>query len=254
MNKQIIVDNLLISYNEIDGGDQKTLLFLHGWRSNKEIWNGAAKRIRELENEKISVYVLDLPGFGGSQIPSRPMTVGDYATIVVEFIKKLELKNVIVIGHSFGGRVGIKLSSANPELISKLVLVDSAGFPANAPKKKLMAMAAKIVKPIFKPQMMQGFRKKIYRQIGAEDYVATPELQQTFVNITSEDLSSDLKNIIAPTLIVNGENDNDTPVAFGKKMNALIPNSKFLILKNSGHFSFLDQPEEFVKVVGKFIS
>jgi len=89
--------------------------------------------------------------------------------------------------------------------------VDSAGFAMNAPKKKLMAMAAKAVRPIFKPQIMQGLRKKIYKNIGAEDYLATPELQKTFVNITSEDLSADLKNIKVPTLIINGENDKDTP-------------------------------------------
>jgi pimeloyl-ACP methyl ester carboxylesterase len=217
------------------------------------VWGEGCKLISRSADQPISCYALDLPGFGGSQILKQPMTVGDYANIVAEFIRKLELKNVIIIGHSFGGRVGIKLSSQHPELISKLVLVDSAGFAMNAPKKKLMAMAAKAVRPIFKPQIMQGLRKKIYKNIGAEDYLATPELQKTFVNITSEDLSADLKNIKVPTLIINGENDKDTPVEFGQRMNSLIPNSKLQILNNAGHFSFLDQPEEFVKIVIDFI-
>lgn len=263
MVKQVIINNLLVSYNEQTGDSGQTLLFLHGWRSNKEVWDGVRLRIND---KGLRMIALDLPGFGQSQIPSQPMTVGDYANVVAEFIKKVELKNVIIVGHSFGGRVGIKLSSVHPELISKLVLVDSAGFPMPAGKKSLMRVAAKITKPFFKPRFMQGLRKNIYRQIGAEDYLATPELQTTFVNITSEDLSEDMKKVKAPTLIVNGENDKVTPVEYGERMRILInstPSSdgvvlphdraKFLILKNSGHFSFLDKPEEFVEVFKTFI-
>jgi pimeloyl-ACP methyl ester carboxylesterase len=250
MVKQVVINNLLVSYNEQTGDGGQTLLFLHGWRSDKEVWHGI---IQTLGNYEIKKLAIDLPGFGQSQIPPEPMTVGDYANIVAEFIKKLELKNVIIVGHSFGGRVGIKLSSVHPELISKLVLVDSAGFPMPAAKKSLMKAGAKIAKPFFKPQFMQGLRKKIYKQIGAEDYLATPELQETFVNITNEDLSEDMKKIQAPTLIVNGENDKVTPVEYGELMKLLIPNSKFLILKSAGHFSFLDKPEEFVKNLKEFM-
>ncbi len=250
MVKQVVVNNLLVSYSEQTGGGEQSLLFLHGWRSNKEVW---ANIIQKLGNLEIGKLAIDLPGFGQSQIPPEPMTVGDYANIVAEFIKKLELKNVIIVGHSFGGRVGIKLSSVHPELISKLVLVDSAGFPMPAGKKSLMKAGAKIAKPFFKPQFMRGLRKKIYKQIGAEDYLATPELQKTFVNVTSEDLSEDMKKIQAPTLIVNGENDKVTPVEYGELMKFLIPNSQYKTITGAGHFSFLDKPEEFAEALKKFI-
>jgi pimeloyl-ACP methyl ester carboxylesterase len=174
--------------------------------------------------------------------------------VVAGFIKKLELKNVTIVGRSFGGRVGIKLASAHPELVSKLVLVDSAGFAMEASKKNFYRAVAKIVRPIFKPQAMQGLRKKIYQKIGAEDYLATPELQKTFVNVTSEDLSEDMKKIKVPTLLVYGQNDKDTPPEFGELMKFLIQNSKFKILAGAGHFSFLDRPGEFVEAIKKFIS
>ena len=74
------------------------------------------------------------------------------------------------------------------------------------------------------------------------------------MNVVKEDLSEDMKGIKIPTLIITGENDKDTPIAFGEKMQELIPNSKFQILKNAGHYSFLDQREEFVKIVEKFIN
>jgi len=259
MVKQVVVNNLLISYSEQKGESGKTLLFLHGWRSDKQVWAGL---VASGKLSSCQVIALDLPGFGQSQNPhptplpggEEGWQVSDYADVVAGFIKKLELKNVTIIGHSFGGRVGIKLSSTHSGLISKLILVDSAGFAMDAPKKSLYKAAAKIAKPFFKPGFMQPLRKKIYRKIGAEDYLATPELQKTFVNVTSEDLSDDMKNIKAPTLIVNGENDKDTPVEYGELMKFLIPNSKFLILPNAGHFSFLDEPDEFVKMLGEFIS
>lgn len=268
MNKQLVCKNLLISYSESGSKDSSsTIIFLHGWRSNKEVWNGIPEK---LGNKEIRKYALDLPGFGQSELPKfdQPLDklgtpqsmninngwgVGDYAEVVAEFIKKLDLKNIIIVGHSFGGRVGIKLSSEYSELVTKLVLVDSAGFAMNQNKKSAMVVAAKIAKPFFKPKFMQGLRKKIYQKIGSEDYVTTPELQKTYVNVIGEDLSQDMKNIKCPTLIINGENDIDTPVVFGEKMHSLIHNSKFIILPNSGHFSFLDQPQEFIKELIKFI-
>lgn len=250
-----MLKNLLVSYSEQAGNGGQTLLFLHGWRSNKEIWDGITQKLINLfADQHISLLALDLPGFGNSQTPKQPMTVGDYAEVVAEFIKKLDFKNVIIVGHSFGGRVGIKLASIHPELISKLVLVDSAGFPMPASKKKLMKAAAKIAKPFFKPKIMQGLRKKIYQKIGAEDYLATPELQQTFVNVTGEDLSEDMKKIQAPTFIIFGENDKVTPVTYGELMKFLIPRSKIQVLKGAGHFSFLDQPEEFTKELKIFLN
>lgn len=249
MNEQIVVNGQLISYwSKSKQPNNGCLLFLHGWRSNKEIWNNLISKLQEQ-----NIYAVDLPGFGQSQIPKGPMTVGDYAETVNEFIKKLDLKNVVVIGHSFGGRVGIKLASEFPSAISRLVLVDSAGFAMDSTKKTTMNFAAKIAKPFFKPKFMQGLRKSIYKQIGAEDYVATPELQKTFVNVTAEDLTQDMQKISCQTLIITGENDADTPVDFGRKMQSLIPNSKFLILPKAGHFSFLDQPEYFLKELLSFV-
>ena len=248
MQKTIIIRDLLIQYHFYPSENGKILLFLHGWRSEGVIWNNVAKR---LNKENYTVYALDLPGFGASPAPKTPFTLSDYADIVSGFIKKMNLIKVNLVGHSFGGRVGIKLSAAKPELISRLVLVDSAGF-ADSGKQKVKLLA-KLVKPLFAPKFMQGVRKWIYEKIGSEDYLATPELQKTFVNIIEEDLSSDLSCIQFPTLLIWGENDQDTPVSYGKRMQSFIRNSQLVILPNAGHFSFLDNPEGFYNAVSQFI-
>ncbi|MEK7161620.1 MAG: alpha/beta hydrolase [Patescibacteria group bacterium] len=249
MANQIVVTDNLISYNQSGAGDS-AVIFLHGWRSQKEVWSGVVSRIND---ERLRIYSLDLPGFGGSSVPKEAWTVGGYAEIVKGFIEKLELKNVVIVGHSFGGRVGIKLAAKYPSVISKLVLVDAAGFVNQTAKKSAISIMAKIAKPFFKPKFMQGLKQRIYKTIGAEDYLATPELQKTFVNVVNEDLTEDLKKINCPTLIIFGENDNETPVEFGEKMHSLISNSRFEILPDAGHFSFLDKPEEFAKVLIDFI-
>lgn len=255
MNNQIVINNHLVSYQTFNNGrGEASLVFLHGWRSQKEVWSGVVEDlVGNLANKQLSCYTIDLPGFGTSQKPQTDFGVGDYAEIVKGFIKKQELQNVIIVGHSFGGRVGIKLASQNPELVKKLVLVDSAGFAGEEKKKTTYGMVAKIVKPLFKPTFMQGLRAKIYKTIGAEDYLATPELQKTYVKVINEDLSEDMKQISCSTLIITGEKDLDTPVEFGKRMNALIKNSKFEVLKNAGHFSFLDRKEEFVNLLIDFL-
>jgi len=204
-----------------------------------------------LNKEKYSVYALDLPGFGGSPAPQKPFTLSDYSDIVVGFIKKMNLKSVILIGHSFGGRIAIKLSSRKPELVSKLILVDSAGFVDE--KKQGMKVIAKLIKPLFASSYMQGVRSWFYKTIGSEDYLATPELQKTFINVLEEDLTEDMKNIHIPTLLVWGENDQDTPVSYGERMHLLIHHSQLSILSNAGHFSFLDKPEEFYQMFIQFI-
>jgi pimeloyl-ACP methyl ester carboxylesterase len=271
-NNQVVIKNQIISYFSNQTAGEKCLLFLHGWRSQKEVWANVAnklisqqvnKQVSESANQPISIYAIDLPGFGGSSLHKIEggMSVSDYALVIKEFIEKLNLKNIILVGHSFGGRVGIKLVASTPSLskegaggvIEKLILVDSAGFAMNSMKKNVFRFIAKIVSPFFKPKFMQSLRAKIYKKIDAEDYLATPELQKTFLNVVNEDLTEDVKKINIPTLILTGENDTDTPVVMGKKMHTLIPDSSFRILPNSGHFSFVDQPEQFVEIVKKFI-
>ena len=262
MNEQVVINNLLISYSNFSFSEARpTLLFLHGWRSSKEVWRGivgqlisesANKQISGAVNAEYNIYALDLPGFGGSQVPPQSFGVGEYAQIVKGFIEKLQLKNITLIGHSFGGKVSIKLASQHPELISKLVLVDSAAFPMNQQKKSFLAVAAKMVKPLFKAKFMQGLRKKIYKAIGAEDYIATPGLQETFVKVVNEDMTEDLKKISCPTLVIFGQMDEDTPVSFASRIQGLVKNSKGIILPMAGHFSFLDRPAEFLKTLIEF--
>lgn len=251
MKEQIIVNNLLITYYCFKKEGKKTVLFLHGWRSEGLIWKEIAK---SMQADNVAIYALDLPGFGLSAVPKEALSIDDYAAIVAEFIKKLELTNIILVGHSFGGRISIKLAASHPELIDKLVLADSAGLVLNNKRREFRKKTAKIIKPFFKPKFMQGLRKKIYQQMGAEDYLATPYLKDTFIKTISEDLCSCLPMIIIPTLIIWGENDLETPIEYANIMHREIKNSEKIVIEQAGHFSFLDDSQRFSYELAKFIS
>ncbi len=274
--KQIVINNLLVNYYVAGREDAASaVVFLHGWRSEGRVWDGAVGgllRSARNDGKDYNIYALDLPGFGKSEAPKRAFTVGDYAEIVEEFIEKVVGKSTpsqsppirplqaertggetAVVGHSFGGRVAIKLAATRPDLVHKLVLVDSAGIRVEPPAKLLKNTVAKILKPLFNFGFMQPLRAKLYRVMGAEDYVATPGLRQTFLNTVNEDLTVLLSKINIPTLLVWGERDKEVPLELGRKMSFPIPNSQFLILKNAGHFSFVDKSEEFVKYLVEFL-
>ncbi|MBI5122921.1 hypothetical protein HZA75_03630 [Candidatus Roizmanbacteria bacterium] len=103
---------------------------------------------------------------------------------------------------------------------------------------------------------MQSFRRKIYQITNSEEYLAIPALSKSFSHIVSEDLTSYLPLIKLSTLIILGDKDSNeaSTIADAQLMKKSIKNSKLEILKEAGHFSFLDQPEEFVKVLINFIN
>jgi len=246
--KQLVLNNLLVNYYYAAGEEeQPVLLFLHGWRSEGKVWQEIMEKLPEYNR-----YALDLPGFGSSQVP-QTFTLQNYAEIIDEFIKKLNLKRVILIGHSFGGRVAIKLAAQAPAYLEKIVLVDSAGVRAGSAIKTLKMAIAKIAKPFFSLPFLNPVRRKIYFALGSEDYIATPQLRQTFLNIINEDLTQLLPKINQPALLVWGKNDKDTPLTQARIMEQKVPGSQLVILLGAGHFSFLDKQEEFVNELKKFI-
>jgi pimeloyl-ACP methyl ester carboxylesterase len=254
IEKDISVNGQLVHYyhSEAVGEEKGTLLFLHGWGSNSTLWFTSCMPLSEKGYE---LYFLDLPGFGKSELPKQPFHLDDYVHIVTQFIHKLEIPKPTVIGHSFGGKTAIRLAAKNKALLNGLVLVDSSGLPHTTFSTQTKIKIAHTVKPIMDLPFMQGIRSHLLRMAGSDDYIATPGLRETFVNIISEHVEFDLPNIDAPTLIIWGGNDDNTytPVSDVSVLHRLIPGAEAHIIQGAGHYSFLDAPSEFFQTLLEFL-
>jgi pimeloyl-ACP methyl ester carboxylesterase len=238
--KQIIIQNRMVTYYVSPNVSAKPYLFLHGWGSNSTLWFNSLKNII---SEKYCLFV-DLPGFGKSEIPAEPWNLAEYVNFVALFLKKLGLSKVELIGHSFGGSIAIKLALENPELVSRLILVDSAGVRSKNRRKTFIKSISQFIKPIFKIGFLQNVRRKIYHQIGS-DYLELPLMHETYKKIISEDLSEILSSVKIPTSIIWGSDDQATPLADAELMKRKISDSQLHIISHAGHFCFLDQPVKF---------
>lgn len=103
------------------------VLLLHGWGANLKLMQPLGERLAALG---FSAYMPDLPGFGESDPPPTAWSVSDYANFIIAYLDAHQLQQVYLIGHSFGGRIGLVLGADHAERFVKFALADAAGVPA----------------------------------------------------------------------------------------------------------------------------
>lgn len=249
------VDNIRINYEQKGSGD--LIVLLHGWGSNIKLFSN----LIDLLSKKYTVVAMDMPGFGESQEPPSAWCVDDYVDFVIKFLSDYDAKQVMLLGHSFGGRVIIKLNSRKdlPFTVSKVILVDSAGIlPPKSNKKSWRTRKYKMGKAFLSTKIMRKLApnalEKLRVKYGSADYVAaSPLMRQVLVKVVNEDLEPLLPNIKCPTLLIWGVNDTATPLSDGEKMEKLIPDAGLVKLENAGHYSFLEQQFLFNRVMCSFM-
>lgn len=249
----IPIDGLKTYYEA--AGEGPVVLLLHGWGTDSSSLRVVVRLVRDMLPGR--AIALDFPGFGFSDHPSEAWDVSRYETFLVKFMDAMELKQVAIVAHSFGGRVALKLAAHHSERLSCLVLVDSAGI---LPKRdlgwQLRVGFAKTMKRATEqaPEAAKalGLDKVAARQ-GSEDYRNAGDMRETFVKVVNEDLRQLLPSIHTPTLLVWGEKDESTPVEDGKLMEHWIPGSRLEILRGVGHFSYAEAFPEFSHLLIPFL-
>lgn len=232
-------------------GKGKNLILIHGWGTDvSTFWP-----IVDFLKDNFTLWLIDLPGFGRSEVPKKTLTISDFAKIIAEFIKKNKIKEPTVLGHSYGGKIAIKLASLYPNLIDKLILEGSSGI---RPKKTLFQI---LIFPVVKiayfllPDIFNArakIRNKLYKKLES-DYADVGAMKNIFLNTLKEDISSDLPKIKAETLFIWGEQDRAVPLKSGKRMYQLIKNSRLVILEDTDHFPHIKQPERTAYYVKDFV-
>lgn len=240
-------------------GKGKNILLLHGWGIDSSFF----KPIYEELSKDYCVTALDLPAHGKSVKPPEPWGVKEYAKLVTDFMDQLNLVNCTIVGHSNGGRIGVYIASQWPEYVHKLVITGGAGIkkPASQEqskrnkcysRKKNIYQWMKSVK-IF-GSLPDRLAEKLRMKYGSADYVALdPDMRATFIRIISEDLTPLLAQIKAPTLLIWGDKDEETPLWMGEKMKQEIPDSGLIVFENGSHYAYLEQWKRFCIIVAQFV-
>jgi len=241
-------------YYEKHGTGTTNILILPGWGDTRPTFD---KLINSLKDH-FTVYILDYPGFGNSPFPNRDLTVYDYADLINNFIQAKNITNPIAIGHSFGGRIITLLSTIHKIRFKKIILMDSAGIKPKKGITKLIKQtiykALKKIAYILPSNLKIKYSNKLISIFGSTDLKnISPNIRKSFINIVNTDLTKNIKNIKCDTLIIWGEQDEDTPIKDAYKFNKLITDSGLVIVKNTYHFPYLENPNYVYRVIYEFI-
>ena len=232
-----------VNVNYIQYGEGKDILLLHGWGQNIEMM----KPIGDNLCDKCRITILDFPGFGESDEPKSPWTIDDYSNMLEKFVKELEIKKPIIMGHSFGGRVAIRYSAHNS--IEKVVLF---GSPCIRVTKEL-PFRVKLLKSIKKLPGMNSIGEFMKNYIGSRDYkAASPVMRQTLVNVVNADLSEYAKEIEEPTLLIWGEYDEEAPVDEARMLEGIMIDAALIILPGT-HYAYLENLPRVISILNNFI-
>ncbi|MDX2140052.1 MAG: alpha/beta hydrolase [Chloroflexota bacterium] len=249
----LTVDGLQVAH-AVFGDDGAPVLALHGWGASVDLIAPLASR---LANKGLRVYAPDLPGFGQTPPPPSAWGVLDYANFVLRYLDANELEKVHLFGHSFGGRLSLILGAEHAARIHKIVLADSAGVP---PRRDPLADARlrlyKGVRDGLKGVGLSGLSEQLRgwynQQYGSADFKSAGVLRDTFVKVVNENLLPYAARISAPTLLIWGEDDQDTPLWQGQQLEKTIPDAGLVVYENAGHYSYLDKLPEVIRTLEYF--
>jgi pimeloyl-ACP methyl ester carboxylesterase len=229
------------------------VLVLHGWGAHLE----AIEPILGHLDCAAELVALDLPGFGESEPPAEPWDADSYARFVFAFLDELGIERCHVIGHSHGGRVAICMAADRAERIDRLLLCDSAGLrPKRGLRYHRRVATAKLGRLVgrFGGAPGRRFQERMRRRVASRDYLEASEaMRATFRLVIAEDLADRLPRLQAPTLLVWGDRDEDTPLWMAHRMEELIPDAGLVVLEDAGHYSYADAPGAFGSVARRFL-
>jgi pimeloyl-ACP methyl ester carboxylesterase len=222
---------------------------LHGWTNDLAKWSTVEK---SLNKAGFKLKVLKIPGLTTDL--NKVWNLDDY---VAWFKRQVDSQAPIyVIAHSFGGRIALRFDVKNPNVIKKLILIDSAGIRDRSMptllKRFSFRLLAKMGRRLTKNPKAREILYKLARE--RDYYQAKSPLAETMAKIIEEDQSKELPFVKAHTLLIWGSQDKITPLDDGRQMNKSITGSALHIVNGAGHSPHYTHTSEVVTEIGKFLN
>jgi len=245
-------------YYEQYGDKGPDVLLLHGWDCDVSLWKPVVDRL----SGSFHITAIDFPGHGKSGKPPEPWDAKAFARMVAGVIDQLGLQGCAVVGHSQGGRVGLRLALDYPDKFSKLIITGGTGIrPRMTAQKSIRQRSYKLMKngllALGKTKVFGGLPERglnaLRNRFGSADYKALSEdMRPTFVLLVNTDMTDELHTITKPTLLIWGDKDTETPLWMGEVMKREIPDSGLIVFEGADHFAYLRQPDRFCRIVSAF--
>ena len=253
----INIDGYNINY-KITGPDapKGTIVMMQGWGTSLDLYDFIASSV----NDEYKFVQFDFPGFGDSDEPREPWNPDAYADFFCKFMTAIGIDEASLIGHSYGGRVIIKLASREslPFTIDKIMLIDSAGImPERSAAQQAKVKRYKIMRNFLTSKPIHAMFPEVIdywmSQQGSDDYRnASPMMKKCLVMAVNEDQRASLPLIKQEVLLIWGDLDDATPIGDAHIMDELIPDSALIVLEGTGHYSFLQKPQQFRGIIRSY--
>jgi pimeloyl-ACP methyl ester carboxylesterase len=251
------IDGLRIHYQgvgELTPARGQRVLYVHGTGCNTKVWQ---PHMAAVAAAHIPVAI-DLPGHGQSA-GNGFRGVADYSHFVVELAAHLGWKRFVVAGHSMGGAIALTIALYHAELLNGLMLIDTGARLRVHPAILQAARQAAVTGRRLPPERSWGYASSTPQSVVDAVYAITADTDprvtyKDWICDDSFDVMSRVPTITVPTLAVCGEEDQLTPVRYHRFFQEKIPNCQLAVIPHAGHWSYIEQPEAFNRVVSAFLA
>jgi pimeloyl-ACP methyl ester carboxylesterase len=269
---QVDIDGTPVNYVDLGSGEREPIVFVHGLGGQWQNWLENLPRAA-LERR---VIALDLPGFGQTPMPREKITISRYGRWVDALCERLDLGRVEVVGNSMGGYIAAEVAIQFPARVDQLLLVSAAGITsadvAHAPVltagRVITAMvsygAARHRQIAARPKarhmslaLVARYGSLLRADLAYEGFfkgAGKPGFDAALRACLEYDFRDRLPDIRHPTLIVWGEKDSIIPVRDAHEFERLIPDSRKVVMKDTGHVPMAERPVAFNDVMMDFLS
>ncbi|MGH9182505.1 MAG: alpha/beta fold hydrolase [Acidimicrobiales bacterium] len=221
-------------FGEQVGSGRPEVLALHGWRRDRRDLVPAVAGL--------NAVAVDLPGFGATPPPEEAWGTAEYAAMLGPIVAEMD-RPVVVLGHSFGGRVAVQLAATRPEAVRALVLT---GVPLLRPPAPRPARAYRLARALHRAGLVgDGAMEAVRARSGSADYrQASGIMRQVLVRVVNESYEDELGSLDCPVELVWGERDAVAPLEMARAAARLVADARLTVCPGADHFSFRTHPEE----------